>query len=243
MNEELLRYRTSLLRSLRKDHPYHSVAAAALEENLFVTASRPLSIEENIVSIVNTTISQGGTGLLLNNEGFVLTCLHLVGHLQRERHLIRSYVIRDSQKQDFPLDPTFCAWDEEHDLALVRVLRPSSFVRTIPIAQRDPQQGEQVSYHPYPHGRYSFSLDGVIQDASADIQVQKNDESVMRRDSFVCKGRGEIGFSGAPIMSQRGEFLGNLFAGQNPGEDSSIFCTKGKYIHALIQEVISHLRE
>lgn len=238
-------HREQALRSLERGHPYYSHASQALGENLQKQKLKsPLPFQKNIVSLIHKESRMGGSGIFLNKEGFLLTSFHLVDHLKRNRYHMRDYVVRESSGREYALDQSFFAdnEDEGKDLALLRALKPHEDLSPTPIALRNPAEGEKIVYFPFPNGLVVGALEGIVQDWSCDIEIQKkNGSKYLREDSFVFSGKGDVGYSGSAIFSLDGEFLGTLFGGENPGRSSDMFAIKSKYASRLVQSVRDHL--
>jgi len=238
-------HREQALRSLEKGHPYYGHASSVLLENLQQQRiGCAKDFKRNVVSIVHRKSHMGGTGILLNREGFLLTALHLVDHLRADRYHMKDYIVRDTEKKESILDPSFFAWEEDYDLAILRTLGDYDSLPSISLATRQPNEGEKVTYFPFPNGREALALEGVVEERSCDIEIQKrNGSSYLRKDSFVFQGRGDINYSGTGIFSKEGEYLGTLFSGENPGRSSTMCAIKSDYARRLIQSIQSHLRD
>ncbi len=239
-------HRKQALRSLDKGHPYYGHASSALEENLQqVRICSPMPFQKNVVSLIHNRSQMGGNGILLNKEGFILTSLHLVDHLQRDRYQMRDYIIRDTKKRESSLDQSFFAWDKDYDLAILRTLKSADDLLTIPLGVRYPKPDERVIYFPFPNGRESLALDGVVEDPSCDIEIIKDEDTpkLLRRNSFIFTGKGDINYSGSSIFSHKGELLGTLFGGEIPGRNSTLFAINVIYARRLVQYIRRNLHD
>ncbi len=242
----LMYHREQALRSLERGHPYYSHASSVLWENLqWQKIGCAQDFQRNVVSLVHKGSQMGGTGILLNREGFLLTSLHLLNHLRSERYRMRDYIVRDIEGRESALDPSFFASEEDYDLAILRTFGDHDSLPTIPLGFRDPDEAEKLVYFPFPNGREALMLEGLVEESSCDIEVvkTKGEDGPLRRDCFVFQGKGDSNYSGTGIFSNQGEYLGTLFSGDNPGRSSTMYAIKSAYARRLVQSIRSHLRE
>lgn len=229
------------LRTLRdpQNRPDLGYFQEALERNLHPPGDA-YSPQENLVQIAFRGTEGGGAALLLNAEGFVLTCYHLVRHLRTEAHLLERSCIR-IDGQEAAIDPTFFAWDEAYDLALLRAL--GDYTKpTIAFAEQQASWAENLCYYPFVQGRLQ-KLEGRVVFGSYNVIMHKGNppRETIRLDAFVVEGEGKMGYSGSPFFRGR-ELVGILFGGTDPGENRSIYATKSRYARTLVQSVIDHIK-
>lgn len=235
--------RSNILRGLGRAHPYYSHASSALEENLWQQKRHsPLGYQKNIVSVVHKESSMGGTGIFVNKEGFLFTSLHLIRPFVERRNHMRDFTIITGEKKHYALDESFLAWDEKQDLAMLRALGLHENLASLSFASRDPYEGEQVVYFPFPNGHTLLCLEGTVEEPSCDLSIMKGENIVAYRDDcFLFQGRGDLNYSGSGIFSPQGEFLGIICGGENPGLSSIISSVKAKYGRDLIQAIRHNL--
>lgn len=240
---QMRKYHQTPLRHIecKRKEKYYSAAAAQLETSLQGLGERKLRRDSgmsNIVSLVDRISLEGGTAVLLNEFGFLLSCFHQVDYLMKDQtrvEALRGVYINGRAAR---IDPTFFASDSEHDLALLRVLGSPEEVEPIFLSSQELPQREGVEYFSFANGRELSANFGQVCRASYDVYFPTKE----RIDSLAFYGESQRGFSGAPLFNQRGELVGNLFgAGEIDGEEVN-FATKGKYICALLQDVIAHLQ-
>ncbi|MEK6868262.1 MAG: serine protease [Nanoarchaeota archaeon] len=208
----------------------------ALQRNLS-PPNDSYSPQENLVQVAFQGTEGGGTALLLNAEGFVLTCYHLVRHLRTEEGMLERSCIR-IDGQEAAIDPKFLVWDEDYDLALLRAL--GCYTKpTIALAEQQVCWAENLCYFPFVQGEVQ-ELEGRVALASYDVVMDRPPTIVVRSDAFVVDGEGKMGYSGSPFFRGK-ELVGILFGGTDPGENASIYGTKSRYVRNLVQDAIDHI--
>ncbi len=223
---------------------YYHQAACALEQSLHPTSSSPNSehpLISHLISLINNQTKQGGTGLVLNQYGFVLTSYHLVDQFTTNHSSLFNHTIHDRFHQNHRIDPTFIACDKEHDLALLRALDLSSSLDPLPISPLPLTQNQPLHYLSYVDGKEINFHQGNIKEVSYDVKYPAKTIS----DALIFTGIGSRGFSGAPLFNNQNHLIGNLFGGTYLDEDDDTeynLGTKAEYISSLLTQVIKHLR-
>lgn len=190
--------------------------------------------QQNIVSIVpkreNPAVTPG-TGIIMNARGWTLTTYHLVDFLHKDPALLDQHRIKRGDGTLYEIDPSFFAWDDDYDLALLKTKHPVFGLPDVPIRQQDLRLDEMLRYYSFAGGREIQEHKGKVVVCSEDILIRGKDKEKIRRDSVVFAGRAEVGYSGSPLFAN-GELSGLLFGADNQGH---VFATKARYIAALIE--------
>ena len=252
MTSPLLPHQNVPLRILQgKDRAiYYSHAAEELELSLNPYFPAKDS-STNIVSLINNHTTEGGTGILLNKHGFVLTSFHLVDQFKQNNSSISHHHICDSFYQSHPIDPSFFAYDPLHDLALIRALGISPSTPTIPISNTPLTISQIIYYIAFVDGINITQHLGQIRSTSHDVHHPH--KSILNAIAF--SGEGQRGFSGAPLFNNQNHLVGNPFGGGylddefndndenelNNSDEELNFGTKAIYIIQLIEDVIYNL--
>ncbi len=177
-----------------------------------------------IASIADTkkdqiTRSFTGTGFLLNNEGHILTCYHLVRNQQ-------SMTIENERFGS--LKASLLRYDAASDLALLQI-EDSLFSKaeTVPmvICERGSQLGEQVYTLGYPKADIVYS-EGV---------VSSNSGFFGDTTSYQISIPLNPGNSGGPLINTAGCIVG-IINGKNVTEESAAFALKSGYLRHFIED-------
>jgi S1-C subfamily serine protease len=228
---------------------YYSHAVQELEHCL-----NPFSFIQdpriNIISILDKRNNQGGTGILLNKYGFILTSFHLVNEFKQDRSSVHRYYIRDISDHFHRIDPSFFAYDPQHDLALIRALNIPSSTFSIPISTQPLHLSDMIRYIAFVDGIDITSHVGEIKSTSHNVHYPHK----IILDAIAFSGQAQRGYSGAPLFNDQNHIIGNLFGGgyldeslreqenESDDEDEEVnFGTKGIYIEKLLQELIKNL--
>ena len=212
---------------------YFDFLRTQFTKNLESETFPPKAYRKNLVSIVpaNSEIIIGGTGIILNEGGFVLTALHLVQCFQRKRELVSQYRMKREDAIQYAIDPSFFAWDEEHDLAILRAMEEIRYIDPIKIASREPIENEDLLYYSFPNGGRIVETRGRVKTPSEDVYLSSSGQEKRRKDSLVFSGRADFGYSGSPIFTSDG-LLAVLFGGD---AQENILATKSSYVRTLIE--------
>ncbi|GEM_PF-5518366 len=237
---------------------YYSHAAQELEQSL--TPHFPgQDPRPNLVSLIDKQTQQGGTGLLLNKYGFVLTSYHLVNQFKKNHSSKYHYHIQDSSHRAHSIDPSFFAYDQTHDIAIIRALGTPQSTSSIAISNNHLQLSQLICYIAYVDGINISRHLGQIKSTSYDVHYEH--KTIL--DAIAFSGEGQRGFSGAPLFNHQNHLVGNLFGGgylddeynnenecnhnnnendEDENNDEELnFGTKAIYITKLIQELITNL--
>ncbi len=190
--------------------------------------------QENVVSIVpcsGDASSISGTGVIINAKGWTLTAYHLVDFFRENPSLLDQHRIKRGDGSLYEIDPSFFAWDDDYDLALVRIKHSVSGLPDITIRQQDLPLDERLRYYSFAGGRVIQEHGGRVIVCSQDVRIASRGQEKIRRDSFVFAGRAEVGYSGSPLFAN-GELSGLLFGADDQGH---VFATKARYIAALVE--------
>lgn len=157
-----------------------------------------------------------GSGFLVSRFGYVLTNSHVI-RPQRIKNspysLFETSVIRANfhERCDFSKDPGYdlevIAYDEHIDVALLKVKQDSNSSsrnnwRYIPLGDSDQlRPTDKLITFGFPNGRSSYDADG---------QVRSLDETKGR---IQFKGPIEPGYSGGPVLDERGYVVGIVWGG------------------------------
>ncbi len=249
MTSPLPHYQNIPLRALQNQERtlYYSSAAEELEQSLCSHLSPSAKLPfPNLVSIIDKHTQQGGTGLLLNKYGFILTSYHLVNQFQKNPFSKYQHHIHNSSHRSHPIDPSFFAYDPLHDLAIIRSLGVTPPISSVTISPTPLGIGKSINYFSFVDGERISLHQGKIQSTSYDVYYPK--KTIL--DAIAFSGEGQRGFSGAPLFNNQNHLVGNLFGGgylddnndQNNNSDEEInFGTKAIYITKLIQDLITNL--
>ncbi len=130
-----------------------------------------------------------GTGFAVQG-GLVATCFHVIGEGQR-------IMLELPDGRETPVTE-ITAWDEVHDMALLKPLAAS--LEPLPLADENAKPGAPVMAVGNPRGLRGSVTTGIL---SADREI---DGHRMLQLAIPI----ELGNSGGPLLNQRGEVLGML---------------------------------
>ncbi len=258
MSLDLSSYHTQPLRTLPEPlrQLYYHCAATALEHSLTPSAFPLPAPTQNLISILNRRTEHGGTGLLLNEYGFLLTSYHLVNHLHTHPQHLSQYAIRDITQTLHPIDPTFFAADKINDLALLRSLGTPQHLSPLTLSSLVPEIDDPLTYFSFIDGKQLHHHSTQVYHSSyAIISPRKN-----LPDALTFVAQAQHGHSGSPIFNSDHHLVGILSGGgciEDDTNDSNTnephtnepnhlpiaFASKAIYIAQLLQEVITHLNQ
>ncbi|MSR85954.1 serine protease [Candidatus Woesearchaeota archaeon] len=225
-----------------EDHPLRSIhdhtarniryrtAAESLERRLQESATgteRDL-LEQNCVSIHDPSIPIAATGFLLNTFGFVLTCLHVVDHFLSNPQKVRDYRVKERDGSLSEIDPSFFAYDQENDLAILRARRGTTRVPRVYFSKRELTPGEDLHYYSFKGENPVYHL-GKVQDTS-------------EPGIFTFSGYGEPGYSGSALFDNQGKYVGTLFGKVQVNGKLHIRARKAHIPYSLVEEIIANLK-
>src|SRR5262249_49468463 len=169
-------------------------------------------------SVVRIDTDAGlGSGVVVNDNGWVLTCFHVIDDARQVKITLHSGKVLDAH--------AFLAVDPGHDLALLKADRLDGL--SVKIAGRLPEIGEKVAAFENPKG-FSFSTsEGIV----AAIRSGKDLIESIGRDAYAFLGYREDatwiqttapispGNSDGPLVNMDAELVGlnsrSHIAGQN----------------------------
>lgn len=229
-----------LMQGIRRE-AYYVHTAQALEKSIGKRDKEIIkreSLEKNLVSIIDERTGEGGTGILLNEYGLILSCLHLVDHFRKDVRNIEEHRVVYADKSKWRIDNTFFAYDEEHDLALLRGLKRVEDIAPVVFNEAELELDEIVSYCSFVDGKIIEKHEGRVYWDSYDVHFPNKS----RLDSLAIDGQAGRGFSGSPVFDNNAQMAGILFGGCVLDDGQEIaFVTKSIYIKQLIREVVKYL--
>jgi S1-C subfamily serine protease len=171
-----------------------------------------------------STGSFTGTGFLINKEGYVLTCYHLVKDED-------SLVLRNNKYGS--IKAYLIKYDLSSDLALLKI-RDSSFKvsRPLPVVINDKESmlGEKVFTLGYPKYDVVYS-EGVV----SSVTGYQGDTS-----SYQISLPLNPGNSGGPLVNEAGYVIG-IVNGKNITQEGSAFALKSYYLKKFLVDPIDSL--
>lgn len=181
--------------------------------------------DESVVRIIGTTECGDtvvGSGVVVAPQ-VVLTNAHVVAGM--ERPLVRG---RDDL---ISATGSVVAFDPAVDLALIRVPKLNR-----PVAKVGPEPAplDLVAVSGFPGGAahtvIAAAVRGVVTGSGEDIYGTGQ----AQREVLVLSGQVEPGSSGGPVLNQRGEVVGIVFAAASPGESSTGFAISAVELQPML---------
>jgi hypothetical protein len=198
-----------------------------------------------------------GNGLLLTRNGFVLTAYHVISrHIEEWKKIDlptqenfpywmndvkETYSVIDQNGNVYALDPSFYAYLENEDIALIKAF---TFGRAQPVKIRfvdeDLKEGDEIKLFGL-NDRILHSQYGKVTNEMVDVVVNGTD---IFRDSFMTDAYGIEGFSGGIITNMKGYVAGvTSYMEKEEGKViGKIGGAKARHVKRLLREVINNLR-
>lgn len=149
-----------------------------------------------------------GTGVILNNQGLILTCLHVV---------VDSTQLEVTFFDGFTTEARIIRIQPDNDLAILKPeIVPENPVAAI-FSSSLPQIGDPVVAVGHPFGIVASVSQGVVSGIDREAKTEKGDllTGLIQFDAAVNPGN-----SGGPLLNQFGEVVGIVASLLNPTEQS-----------------------
>jgi len=215
----------------------------ALNEVLIQDRPKEEDIKDNVIAILGLNgngYTNCGGGLVLTDDGFVLTAGHVVKDYfpvwdlvkpnVRLEDLEKVFFVMDKKGNKFPIDPTFAYHDSSSDLAVIRSIKTDRPKPKSYRLNKSLSVGEELSLIAPESVDYRRGLE--LNETSREIYGFGNNQ-------IFLKGFGKSGQSGSPYLSQNGELAG-IHLGIN-GLGS--YAANPEQIGAILQSTIDALRQ
>lgn len=147
-----------------------------------------------------------GTGVVISNDGLILTNAHVVMPFSDPSQPIRNFcdavmANRKENDDDFPLEPVFA--DRDLDLALLRSEKIKN-VRPLSLAERPVSNGQSICVIGNSKGEGLCVVDGIVSDTVRTIN---------RRRLMMISAPVTTGYSGGPVLDRDGRIVGIVTGG------------------------------
>ena len=164
--------------------------------------------ENNKLSVVLILGDNGyGTGVILSDDGYVLTNEHVVDNNQNLRAALNyDYDLNDYD--EFIHTVEIIKINKQNDLALLKINNPKTLLRPIKISRQSPLVGDQV----YAIGHPDFSVwsytTGYISQIRDDFEWSYSDNFERLADVYETQTPIAEGSSGGPLLNKYGNLIG-----------------------------------
>lgn len=220
------------LASVPRETPTTRVARAVGPSVVFIETEGTRRVRRGPVGIANVPVQGAGTGVVVHEDGYVITNYHVVRGAQRiqvsfagepVRHLAELLSYREAEDLALlritnkgTMDPRLAsAVAGEHPLGLAVAPMAQRVPRVIDIPARpypavrmgtssDLMVGEVVVAVGNPHGQRHTVSNGIVSGLHRDVQAQ----DLLFRDLIQTDASINLGNSGGPLLNIRGELIG-----------------------------------
>ena len=164
--------------------------------------------ENNKLSVVLILGDNGyGTGVILSDDGYVLTNEHVVDNNPNLRAALNyDYDLNDYD--EFIHTVEIIKINKQNDLALLKINNPKTLLRPIKISRQSPLVGDQV----YAIGHPDFSVwsytTGYISQIRDDFEWSYSDNFERLADVYETQTPIAEGSSGGPLLNKYGNLIG-----------------------------------
>jgi serine protease Do len=180
----------------------------------------------------------GGSGVIVDSEGYVITNAHVVEGAQRVQVLLASRITAPASQSSIlkarprPLEARVLALDRETDLAFLKV--EETGLPALPLADSDAlRQGQLVFAFGSPLGLENSVTMGIV--SSIARQLKPDDPMIyIQTDSAINPGN-----SGGPLVNTEGEVVGinTLILSQSGGNEGLGFAAPSNIVRAVYDRV------
>jgi hypothetical protein len=139
------------------------------------------------------TPNSAGSGTIIDSNGYILTNYHVVS----------GYSNVDVRVEDaYTVTGTVVGFDESKDIAIVRINAGSRLLRSLPLSNRRPQDGEEIITIGYPE---SYILSGGTTTTRGVVSATRNyfGQTLIQIDAPINPGN-----SGGAAIDREGRFIG-----------------------------------
>ena len=152
-----------------------------------------------------------GTGVVLKNDGTILTSLHVIAGASR---------VRVEFADGLEADASVVTQTPENDLAVLQATRVPDDLKAATLASsRAAQEGEEVTAVGFPYGIGPSVTSGVV--SGLGRQHRAPDGGPLLRELIQFDAAVNPGSSGGPLLNAAGEVIGIVTAILTPGERGS----------------------
>ena len=156
-----------------------------------------------------------GAGFIVEKSGYVVTCSHVAGCPG-----MRTVGFHDTTSLDGELPFEIVGWNDGMDVAVVRIVSDGRTFTAAKLGKsRDAQVGDRVIIIGNPEARRHVVVNGKITSTAANWGYQWADAGTWHNDFLRCDAPAVEGFSGGPMINDRGEVIG-MFSGNMGGGDT-----------------------
>ena len=156
-----------------------------------------------------------GAGFIVEKSGYAISCSHVAGCPG-----IRTVGFHDTTSVDGELPFEVVGWNDGMDVAVIRI---TSDGRTFTPAKvgdsREVKLGDRVIVIGNPNARRHVVVRGKITSTAANWGYQWADAGTWHNDFLRSDAPAVEGFSGGPMLNDRGEVIG-MFSGNMSGGDT-----------------------
>jgi hypothetical protein len=203
-------------------HSEKEISIECLRENVSrglveIYKIKPFKKEGDDRQYLNIIKSQG---LLLTDNGYIITCLHGIDCLDNEQRVTKIATICGM----FDLEKV-CKTDEEHDIALIKANINGCDSSRQYVVKKDFTEGGLKKYYSFPRSRDEPCESSNPADRRCTYFMKDHHQMTRKPDgkiSLVCNqllfvGDVEHGNSGSPVISEDGELTGIITSGNDGG--------------------------
>ena len=194
-----------------------SVLAGVLEKESVVIQDIAASVKPSIVAILVTVpstryqngffsysvggISTSGTGIILNNEGYVVTNYHVVSYFDEYENVTIDVILSDGT--EYPAE--FVGGDQNNDLAVIKINPDKKLATAVLGSSDDLRVGEVVLAIGNPLGiEFAGSVTmGIVSALDRTVSEENTAETMIQTDAAINPGN-----SGGALVNTSGEVIG-----------------------------------
>ena len=180
----------------------------------------------------------GGSGVIVDSGGYIITNAHVVEGAQRVQVLLASRISAPSSQSSIlkarprPLEARLLAQDRETDLAFLKI--EETGLPALPLADSDAlQQGQLVFAFGSPLGLENSVTMGIV--SSVARQLEPDSPMIyIQTDTAINPGN-----SGGPLVNTEGQIVGinTLILSQSGGNEGLGFAAPSNIVRAIYERV------
>lgn len=215
-----------------------------------------ISCYDHRVSTEDEPLHTIGTGLQLTSNGFILTAYHTINDVLEEwerllnekpltqenlvpwiKEFQKKYYVLDAKGTRYPIDPTFFAYNEDFDTAIIKAVMPCESVEAtrfkILVDRLQPRDEIMLMGHKWGKG---FNQLGRVTKLTKKLKLKGRPIPV--RDAFYTDAYSIGGFSGGVYVTLEGELAGLHVAGSKIDTDKELSYARGVQIVNILQVIL-----
>ncbi|MEX2304114.1 MAG: trypsin-like peptidase domain-containing protein [Bryobacterales bacterium] len=180
----------------------------------------------------------GGSGVIVDPEGYIITNAHVVEGAQRVQVLLASRIVAPSSQSSIlkarprPIEAKVLAVDAETDLAFLKI--EESGLPSLTLSDSDSlQQGQLVFAFGSPLGLENSVTMGIVSAVARQLEPD-HPMIYVQTDTAINPGN-----SGGPLVNTRGQVVGinTLILSQSGGNEGLGFAAPSNIVRAIYQQV------